>query len=101
MSVSAARQGKPAFIVGNIIGSNIANTLLIVELGAMVHRLDVAELSVVYTIPITIFFSLALLYFIKTYWQIRRVEGTLIIVGYIAFLVLAFFSRLGLTSTNF
>lgn len=42
------------------MGRHIANTLLIVGLDASVHPREVAEPSVVYTIPIMLFFSLAL-----------------------------------------
>ena len=90
VSVAAARKGKAEFVVGNVIGSNIANVLLIVGLSAMVHRLDVAELSVVYTIPIMIFFSLALLYFVKSNWRIGYMEGIFAVGSYITFLIIAF-----------
>lgn len=90
VSVSAARNGKPELIVGNIMGSNIANILLIVGLGATINRIDVAELSVAYTIPIMLFFSLLLLYVVRTDWRIGRIQGGLAVSAYLAFLVLAF-----------
>lgn len=95
VSVSAARKGKGALIVGNVIGSNIANILLIVGLSALVHRIDVAEQSVVYTIPIMLFFTLALLYFIRRNWRVSRLEGALAICSYVAFLGMAFWKGLG------
>ncbi len=95
VSVSAARKGKAELIVGNVVGSNIANTLLIVGLAASVHPLEVAELSVIYTIPIMLFFSLALLYFIRTDWRIGRSQGALAMVGYAAFMVAAFLQGWG------
>ena len=90
VSVSAARQGKAELVVGNIMGSNIANTLLIVGLGAVVHPLAVAEPSVVYTIPIMLFFSLALLYFVRSDWRISRGQGVLAVTSYLVFLLMAF-----------
>ena len=91
VSVAAARQGRAEMVVGNVMGSNIANTLLITGVAGAVHPLDVAELSVVYTIPIMLFFSLALLYFVRSDWQMSRRQGALAVVGYVAFLTAAFF----------
>jgi cation:H+ antiporter len=95
VSVSAARKGKSELIVGNVMGSNIANALLIVGLAAMVRPLDVAELSVVYTIPIMLFFSLALLYFVRSDWRISRVQGAIAVTAYVAFLATAFLQGWG------
>lgn len=41
VSVSAALEGAPDMALGNVVGSNIANLLLIVAAGAMVRPLDV------------------------------------------------------------
>lgn len=90
VAVAAARQGRGEMVVGNVIGSNLANTLLIVGIAATIHPLDVAELSVVYTIPIMLFFSLALLHFVRTDWRIGRAQGGIALVCYAAFLVAAF-----------
>ncbi len=77
------------------MGSNIANTLLIVGLGAAVHPLDVPELSVVYTIPIMLFFSLALLHFVRSDWRVGRGQGLLAVTCYVTFLTLAFLQGWG------
>ncbi|UCC24760.1 MAG: calcium/sodium antiporter [Gemmatimonadales bacterium] len=90
VAVAAARRGNAELIVGNVIGSNIANVLLILGLTGLVRPLEVPELSVVYSIPISLFFSLALLHFIRTDWRISRVQGALVVVAYLAFLGTAF-----------
>ena len=95
VSIVAARKGKAELIVGNVMGSNIANILLIVGLGATVAPIEVAELSVVYTIPIMLFFSLALLYFVRSDWRITRVQGAFAVASYAIFLGLAFWQSWG------
>jgi cation:H+ antiporter len=95
VSVTAARKGKAALIVGNIMGSNIANILLIVGMAGSINPVDVAELSVVYTIPIMLFFSLALLYFVRSDWRITRAQGITAIGAYAAFLATAFWQGWG------
>jgi len=72
------------------VGSNIANILLIVGLSGLVRPLDVGELSVVYTVPIMLFFSLALLYFVRSDWRISRGQALCAVAAYVAFLATAF-----------
>ncbi len=90
VAVTAARRGKPEMVVGNVMGSNVANVLLILGISGAIAPLEVAELSVVYTIPILLFFSLALLYFVRSDWQVGRSQGALALAGYVVFLLAAF-----------
>ena len=90
VSISAARKNKGGIVVGNIIGSNIANILFIGGVSGTITPLRVAEESVTYTIPIMLFFSLFLLYFVKTDWMVTRTQGLILLVTYIAFVVSAF-----------
>lgn len=95
VSVTAARKGKAELIVGNIMGSNIANILLIVGMAGSISPVTVAELSVVYTIPIMLFFSLGLLYFVRSDWRITRRQGITAIAAYVFFLATAFWQGWG------
>lgn len=90
VSLSAVRKEKGGMVVGNILGSNIANILLIIGVSGTIHPMAIVEISVTYTIPILIFFSLALLYFIKSDWEVKRYQGVIAIIAYITFMVLAF-----------
>jgi cation:H+ antiporter len=90
VSISAVRRGKGGIVVGNVIGSNIANLLLITGIAGVIHPMKVSEISVTYSIPIMLFFSLAFLYFIKANWEIRRKQGVIAILAYVAYLVVAF-----------
>jgi cation:H+ antiporter len=90
VAITAARRGRPEMVVGSVVGSNIANALLIVGLAGIARPLEVSELSVVYTIPIMLFFSIALLYFIRSDWRIGRDQGAVALAAYVGFLVAAF-----------
>jgi Ca2+/Na+ antiporter len=48
---------------------------------------------VVFTIPIMLFFSLALVYFLRADWQVGRSQGLAALLGYAGFLVAAFLER--------
>lgn len=90
VSLSAVKKGKGGIVVGNVLGSNIANVFLILGVSASIGPMTVSEISVTYTIPIMLFFSLAFLYFVKSDWQIKRYQGALAIAAYVIFMALAF-----------
>jgi cation:H+ antiporter len=90
VGLSAARRGKPEIVLGNVMGSNVANLLLILGATGLLHPLDVPEMSVVYTMPIMIFFTLGLLHVMRRGGSIRRGHGVIALTAYVAFLVTAF-----------
>ena len=89
VAVSAARKGNAGIVVGNVMGSNVANILFVLGLCATVGPLEVSEMSVVYTIPIQLFFSLGLLYLVKSGWRVTRRQGALAVCAYAGFLAVA------------
>lgn len=90
VAIAAARRGRSAIVLGNVLESNIANVLLVGGLAALVRPLAVAELSVACTIPIMLFFSIALLHFIRSDWRMGRDQGAIAVVAYVGFQVAAF-----------
>lgn len=93
VTISAARSGYASIALGNVIGSNITNTLLILGCSGLVHPLTVTEISVYYITPFMLFISLLLLLFIRTGWRIKRFEGLILFLLYSGFMVFIF--RLG------
>lgn len=89
VSVAAVRKNKGGLVVGNIIGSNIANILLIGGISGLISPLHVAEKTVTMTVPILLFFSLFLLYSVKSDQRITRLQGGLLLMAYLAFIVRA------------
>ena len=88
-SVIAIRKGHADIGVGNIIGSNIYNILMIMGVGAALGGVVIAsDVYVDYTIMII--FSLSLLIAIKT-GVINRMMGVCLTAGYIAYLTVTFF----------
>jgi K+-dependent Na+/Ca+ exchanger-like protein len=93
VTVSAARSGYASIAIGNVIGSNITNILLILGCSGFVHPLTVTEISIYYITPFMLFISLMLLLFIRTGWRIKRFEGLILFLLYSGFMVFIF--RLG------
>ncbi|MEL7663185.1 MAG: calcium/sodium antiporter [Methanosarcina mazei] len=90
VTVSAARQGYGNIALGNIIGSNITNILMILGVSGFLFPIAVTEISLVFTAPVMIFISVVLLIFISTGWEIKRWEGAALLSLYAAFLFVLF-----------
>jgi len=90
VTVSAARQGYGNIALGNIIGSNITNVLMILGLSGLLFPIAVAKISLFFSTPVMIFISVVLLIFISTDWEIKRWEGVALIAIYAAFLLVLF-----------
>jgi cation:H+ antiporter len=88
-SIIAIRKGHADIGVGNIIGSNIYNILMIMGVGAVLGGVMVgADVYVDYAIMII--FSLSLLIALKT-GVIGRAMGIALTIGYVAYLIVTFF----------
>lgn len=60
VSIQALKDGSGEFVLGNVIGSNILNTLLIIGLSSLVHDLNVKNNTVKKEIPIMLLITLLL-----------------------------------------
>ena len=88
-SIMAIRKGHTDIGIGNIIGSNIYNILMIMGVGAALGGVMIsADVYVDYAIMIL--FSLSILIAIKT-GMIRRAMGVCLAMGYVVYLAVTFF----------
>ncbi|MGH1567261.1 MAG: calcium/sodium antiporter, partial [Nitrosopumilus sp.] len=88
-SIIAIRKGHADIGIGNIIGSNIYNILMIMGVGATLGGVMItSDVYIDYTIMII--FSLSLLIALKTR-VINRVMGLCLTIGYVAYLIVTFF----------
>lgn len=88
-SIIAIRKGHTDIGIGNIIGSNIYNILMIMGVGATLGGVLVAS-DVYLDYTIMILFSVSLLVAIKTR-IINRVIGVSLCIGYVSYLIVTFF----------
>jgi cation:H+ antiporter len=79
VSIQAAMHGYPDMAVGNVIGSNISNILLVLGLTALIFPLTIQRSSVLVDWPIMFFLSLLLLVFLLDS-QLTRLEGALFVL---------------------
>lgn len=90
VSLQAAFSGYPEIAIGNVVGSNISNILLVLAITALIFPIPVPVASVKRDWPIMMGITLLLYVFSKNGW-ITRLEGgifVLLLAGYILFSVL-------------
>ncbi|MDZ4781701.1 MAG: calcium/sodium antiporter [Planctomycetia bacterium] len=85
-SVVAARRGDADIVVGNVIGSNIFNLLLILALVAVIHPVPVEARSLYIDLPVMIAFAVALVPIMLRGMVVSRNEGLFLVAGMLAFL---------------
>ena len=84
-SVVAARKGQSAIAIGNVIGSNVFNILMILGLTATISPLQIEGIT---TIDMAVMLvSVALVWFFSfTKFTVERWEGALLVIGYLVYL---------------
>ena len=86
VSVQSASAGTPGLAVGNVVGSNIANVLLILGLSAVIAPLTVASKLVRRDVPVMIGVSVLVLV-LSLDQKLDAVEGLILLTVMIAYLV--------------
>lgn len=83
-SIVAARKGQNGMAVGNVVGSNIFNLLLILGVSSSIHPIAVSMESLV-DIFVLIVISIICFIFSKTGKKINRTEGIVMVLIYCAY----------------
>lgn len=102
VSLIAIKQGKGDLLVGNILGSNIANILLIIGVSSIISPIAVSAGMIYFFMPVMLLVTVLFLAFIKTNWVVRIFEGGLLLGIYVLFLVvMIYLIKIGFLSTAF
>ena len=84
-SVVAARKGQSAIAIGNVIGSNVFNILLILGLTATISPMEIEGITTIDMAVMII--SVALVWmFSFTRYTVERWEGAVLVGGYLVYL---------------
>ena len=86
VSISSVIDGSSGVGVGNILGSNIANILLIFGVSALISKLYVQKNTVLYEIPFVAFISVLLMFMGWRYGMISHVSALILCVLFLLFL---------------
>ena len=95
VSVASALKGTPDLAVGNVVGSNIMNTLLIVGVTAMVAPMAISRTTVSKDIPFTVLASVLLIILCMDGFGslaiaghvITRLDGLVLLLAFASFMV--------------
>ena len=84
-SVVAARKGQSAIAIGNVIGSNVFNILMILGLTGVICPLEIEGITLVDQAVMLVSIVLVWL-FSRTRYTVERWEGVLLVASYVAYL---------------
>jgi cation:H+ antiporter len=85
-SAVAAFRKEPEMAVGNVLGSNIFNILMILGIAGVVRPLEVSPRIVDIDIPVALGFALACIPILMSSRRISRAEGVTLLILYVAYI---------------
>ena len=86
VSLVSALKGTADLAVGNVVGSNIFNTMLIVGVAAMVAPMTILPSTIRKDVPVALVASVALTVMVLMDGDLSRVDAALLFVGFLAFM---------------
>ena len=91
VSLIAVLKGHSELSIGNLIGSNINNSLFVLGMGAVISEFVVDASAIMWDIPIMIAVTLLALLFLYKKHDITKIEGGFLVLCYLAYMVLRLF----------
>lgn len=86
VSLVSALKGTADLAVGNVVGSNVFNTMLIVGVAAMVAPMSILPLTVKRDIPLSVVASVALAAMVLMDGEVSRLDAAILFAGFLAFM---------------
>ena len=97
VSFLSAVNGKTDIAVGNVVGSNVFNTLAILGLSALIYPISVQRSTVRAEIPFSVFAALLLMLLANDSWffsgkadVVSRFDGIILLIFFLAFMYYSF-----------
>lgn len=90
VSINASLKGNAGIAIGNVLGSNILNILIILGVSAVLATMAIQKSTFCYEIPFMIFVTVVLIALGMTGEYVTRVEGIILWVLFIVYLLYLF-----------
>lgn len=90
VSINASLKGNAGIAIGNVVGSNILNILIILGISAVLATMAIQKSTFCYEIPFMIFVTVVLIALGMTGEYVTRVEGVILWVLFIVYLLYLF-----------
>ena len=92
-SIAAIKKNRINIAIGNLIGSNMFNTLFVIGMAALVNPIKLTETSLLIDCVVFVITCLTLVVFTKRKPEISRTEGLTLISIYIIYIAYVIFRR--------
>jgi len=86
VSINSALKGVEGIAIGNVIGSNIANILLILGVSSIIYKLMLQKNTIKYEIPFVIFISILLCLYGFIFHEVTRLAALSFVILFVLFL---------------
>lgn len=87
VSITSALDGYSDMAIGNVIGSNVANLLLILGVSTVIHSVKFKRETRLIEIPLCLFFTIVFLIICNIGQDVTRVEAIILILLFILFIL--------------
>ena len=85
-TIAASIRGQTSLAIGNLIGSNIFNLLLVLGVTASVHPVRVSDTVASADIFVMVGAAVVLPLMLATRWRLTRAQGVFLVMSYVAYL---------------
>jgi len=82
VSLAAIRRGESEILIGNILGSNISNILLVLGVAATITPVVMKPITIKLDLPVMVFFSLLMVIFLSQKDGITKPKGIVLLALY-------------------
>jgi cation:H+ antiporter len=89
VSLNAALNGSPSIAINNVVGSNIANIGMVLGITAVMGTIYIDKTFYKFTWPALIIFSLAFYFFLYNDNKLDAIEGAVLFLSLILFVILS------------
>jgi len=89
-AIVSSRKGHGEIAVGNVIGANILNLLWVLGAAAMVRPLNIDTQTMLFNLPVAIFFAALILLFGMKGGKFHRINGIILLLLYVSYIFALF-----------
>ncbi len=86
ISILASKKGHGEIALGNVFGSNIANTLLILGISSFISPFSLSNLTKFFIVPFMVFISFLLIFFIHKENTLHKWQSKILFFLYLVFI---------------
>lgn len=93
-AIAAARKGAHDMIIGNIIGSNVFNTLGVLGITGVIRQTEINTNALWRDFPVMFIFTILMFIFANTKGAYSRKEGAVLVLGYFSYICYLVFAAI-------